>query len=635
VNPIQFRRVHLTPILLTLGLAGAATAIATEEGDRIREAMIEVPVEERVFNDHITILSSPWMGGRLPGTPGMEKARDYVIYWYEQAGLEPGMVDAETGERSWKQAFELGSKTEFRDQSLVIDGANGEVVFELGEDFEFTGLGGDGEVEGDMVFVGYSIEDGNDDYQSFEEDTDLTGKIAVMMRFEPMDEEGNSLWNERRWSRKSTFASKFGALEKRNPAGVILINPPGANDPRSGELMRGSSKVIDDVPVFMMTPEAGEMLAAACDPKGRSLLELRKLADQGTTVVEFEGSVAAAGAMERTPSYAENVLGVLPGRGDLKDEYIVIGGHLDHLGMGEFGSRRGSGNLHPGADDNASGAAALMMLGESLRAAYDGLPEDMPLRSIMFAAFDAEESGLNGSRYYVDNPPHEIDDVALMINFDMIGRVNEQGLSVTGVDTGEGMREWAQPFFDDCGMEIVLKEGMRGGGSDHASFYRKGIPILFAICADFHDDYHTPDDTPDQIYRTAGVKTVKLFHELALDAAKRPEKFAFGTSGSDSGSAQAPGPARPRALRVRLGIRSRQLADDAGLEVVNVTADSTADKGGIQAGDIIKKWDKNPMKSRAELVSRLAELSPGDEVQVLIERDGEERIVFLKMLAPE
>ena len=86
---------------------------------------------------------------------------------------------------------------------------------------------------------------------------------------------------------------------------------------------------------------------------------------------------------------------------------------------------------------------------------------------------------------------------------------------------------------------------------------------------------------------------------------------------------------------MRPGIRSRQLADDAGLEVVNVTADSTADKGGIQPGDIIKKWDKNPMKSRAELVSRLAELSPGDEVQVLVERDGEEKIVFLKMLAPQ
>ena len=102
-----------------------------------------------------------------------------------------------------------------------------------------------------------------------------------------------------------------------------------------------------------------------------------------------------------------------------------------------------------------------------------------------------------------------------------------------------------------------------------------------------------------------------------------------------SGSPPNPSLSRPRTLPVRPGIRSRQLADDAGLEVVNVTADSTADKGGIQPGDIIKKWDKNPMKSRAELVSRLAELSPGDEVQVLVERDGEEKIVFLKMLAPQ
>ena len=457
-----------------------------------------------------------------------------------------------------------------------------------------------------------------------------------MLRFEPMNEDGDSLWNETRWSRKSTFASKFNAVKKRNPAGVILINPPGANDPRSGALMKGTSRVIEDIPVFMITPDAGEKLAAACDPKGRSLLELRKAADAGTTIVPFGGSVAAGGVIEEIPSYAENVLGVLPGRGALKDEFVIIGGHLDHLGMGEFGSRRGSGNLHPGADDNASGAAALMMLGESLRKAYDEIPEDQPLRSIMFAAFDAEESGLNGSRFYADNPPHGIDDVALMINFDMIGRVNEQGLSVTGVDTGEGMRDWAQPFLDDSGLEVVLKEGMRGGGSDHASFYRKGIPILFAICADFHDDYHTPDDTPDKIYRTSGVKTVKLFHELALDAAKRPEKFAFASPNTEGGdSARAPGPARPRALRVRLGIRSRQLPDGAGLEVVNVMDNSTAEKGGLQEGDVIKKWDKNPLKTRAELVSRLAELKPDDEVQVIVERDGEQKVVFLKMLAPE
>lgn len=638
-QPTPCRLFHFASVLLSVGLTANAFSASTlpsiEDEDRIRAAMNEAPAEEIIFNDHITVLSSPWMGGRLPGTPGMEYARDYVIYWYKQAGLQPGMIDPDTGERSWKQPFRLGASTEFSGQELVIDGKNGEVVFELGEDFELTSLGTDGTMNGEMVFVGYSIDDGTDGYQSFEEDTDLTGKVAVMLRFEPMNEDGDSLWNETRWSRKSTFASKFNAVKKRNPAGVILINPPGANDPRSGALMKGTSRVIEDIPVFMITPDAGEKLAAACDPKGRSLLELRKAADAGTTIVPFGGSVAAGGVIEEIPSYAENVLGVLPGRGALKDEFVIIGGHLDHLGMGEFGSRRGSGNLHPGADDNASGAAALMMLGESLRKAYDEIPEDQPLRSIMFAAFDAEESGLNGSRFYADNPPHEIDDVALMINFDMIGRVNEQGLSVTGVDTGEGMRDWAQPFLDDSGLEVVLKEGMRGGGSDHASFYRKGIPILFAICADFHDDYHTPDDTADKIYRTSGVKTVKLFHELALDAAKRPEKFAFASPNEGGDSARAPGPARPRALRVRLGIRSRQLPDGAGLEVVNVMENSTAEKGGLQEGDVIKKWDKNPLKTRAELVSRLAELKPDDEVQVIVERDGEQKVVFLKMLAPE
>ena len=638
-QPTPCRLFHFASVLLSVGLTANAFSASTlpsiEDEDRIRAAMNEAPAEEIIFNDHITVLSSPWMGGRLPGTPGMEYARDYVIYWYKQAGLQPGMIDPDTGERSWKQPFRLGASTEFSGQELVIDGKNGEVVFELGEDFELTSLGTDGTMNGEMVFVGYSIDDGTDGYQSFEEDTDLTGKVAVMLRFEPMNEDGDSLWNETRWSRKSTFASKFNAVKKRNPAGVILINPPGANDPRSGALMKGTSRVIEDIPVFMITPDAGEKLAAACDPKGRSLLELRKAADAGTTIVPFGGSVAAGGVIEEIPSYAENVLGVLPGRGALKDEFVIIGGHLDHLGMGEFGSRRGSGNLHPGADDNASGAAALMMLGESLRKAYDEIPEDQPLRSIMFAAFDAEESGLNGSRFYADNPPHGIDDVALMINFDMIGRVNEQGLSVTGVDTGEGMRDWAQPFLDDSGLEVVLKEGMRGGGSDHASFYRKGIPILFAICADFHDDYHTPDDTADKIYRTSGVKTVKLFHELALDAAKRPEKFAFASPNEEGDSARAPGPARPRALRVRLGIRSRQLPDGAGLEVVNVMDNSTAEKGGLQEGDVIKKWDKNPLKTRAELVSRLAELKPDDEVQVIVERDGEQKVVFLKMLAPE
>ncbi|MBC02758.1 MAG: hypothetical protein CMJ34_05565 [Phycisphaerae bacterium] len=624
-------RCFIASTLVTLGSAATVTA-AAEDGDLIREAMNEAPIAERVFNEHITVLSSPWMEGRLPGTKGMEYARDYVIYWFDQAGLEPGWVDPATGERSWKQPFPLGSENIFTDQVASVSGAGEDLELELGEEFELTGLGGDGVVEGEMVFVGYSIDDGPDDYQSFPEDLDLEGRIAVMLRFEPMNEEGGSQWTERarRWSRKSTFASKFGAVADRNPAAVILINTPGADDDRVGTLMKNTSQVIDDVPVVMLTPEAGRRLIAATDTEGRSIDDLRRMADEGTTIVDLKGTARVGGRVEKKTQYAENVLGLLPGKGDLADEVVIIGGHLDHLGMGDFGSRRGSGNLHPGADDNASGAAALMMLGESLRKAYDELPEGASARSVLLAAFDAEESGLNGSRYYVDNPTFDLDDIQLMINFDMIGRVTNDRLSVSGVDSANGMSEWVQPMFDASGLEVVTNS-RGGGGSDHASFLRRGIPVLFAICADFHDDYHTPDDTPDKIYRTAGVKTVDLFHEIALGASTRSDKFEFANE--ETGASRRQGPARPRALKVRLGLRTRELPDGAGLRVMNVTEDSTADVAGIQVDDVIKKWAKIPLKSRADLVGRLAELDPGDEVQVVIERDGEEQVMFLKMKA--
>ena len=616
--------------LITLGSVTTIT-VASEDGDRIREAMNEAPLAERVFNEHITILSSPWMEGRLPGTKGMEYARDYVIHWFKEAGLEPGWVDPATGEASWKQPFPLGSENIFMDQVASIRDAGEDLDLVLGEDYELTGLGGDGIVEGEMVFVGYSIDDGPDGYQSFPEDLDLEGRIAVMLRFEPMNDEGGSRWSDRRWSRKSTFASKFGAIAKRNPAAVVLINTPGADDDRVGSLMKSSSQVIDDVPVLMLSPEAGRKLIAATDGEGRSIDDLRRMADEGTTIVELEGTARMGGRVEKKTQYAENVLGLLPGRGDLADEVVIIGGHLDHLGMGDFGSRRGSGNLHPGADDNASGAAALMMLGESLKKAYDELPEGTPARSILLAAFDAEESGLNGSRYYVDNPTFDLDDIQLMINFDMIGRVTNDRLSVSGTGSAAGMSEWVQPLFDDSGL-VVVTTPRGGGGSDHANFLRRGVPILFAICDEFHDDYHTPDDTPDKIYRTAGVKTVNLFHEIALAASTRPEKLEFASDNA-SGSNRRAGPARPRALKVRLGLRTRELPDGAGLRVMNVTEDSTAAEAGIEVDDIIKKWAKIALKSRADLVGRLAELSPGDEVQVVIERDGQEQVMFLKMKA--
>jgi hypothetical protein len=608
----------------------ATIAFAAEDVDSLREVLNAVPEDIRVFNEHVTVLASPWMQGRLPGTPGMEYAKDYCEYWFKAGGLEPATTDPDTGEPSYRQRFRLGSSSEFANQHLSLTTDDGTTTYTLGSDYEFTGLGGGGDITGELVFVGYSIDDGPEDYQSFNEDTDLTGKVAVMLRFEPMNDEGNSRWRERRWSNKATFAHKFGAIAKRDPAAIILVNPPGANDPRSDSLMKNASPVIDGIPVFMMEAETASDMLSSADSKGRDLMAFRTLADEGTAIVEFDATVHATGEVQETPQYAENVIGIVPGRGALKDEYIIIGGHLDHLGYGEFGSRRGSGQLHPGADDNASGSVAIIMLGESLKEAFDASDAE-DLRTIVLAAFTAEESGLNGSRHYVRNPLFPLEDTSLMVNFDMIGRIENERLSITGSNSAEGMEEWSQPFYDNSGLEIVKSENMRSGGSDHASFYREGVPILFGIIADFHDDYHTPDDTIDKLNRADAVKTIHLFHELAFDAAQRPEKFAFQNASSENNRREA---ARPRALRVRLGLRSKALQDDKGLEVVNVIEGSTAAEGGIQAGDILIKWDKNPLKSRADLVKQLRDLKPGDEVQAVVLRDGQEQVLFLTMKAP-
>ncbi|MGA1392934.1 MAG: M28 family peptidase [Phycisphaerales bacterium] len=598
-----------------------ASASRTPLSDAIKEATAAV----LEFNEHVTVLASPWMEGRLPGTRGMELAREYMEWQFIKAGLVPAIPIEGSDAKSFRQPFPLGSNDVVSNQRLEAMVEDAIMEFALGEDYEFTGMGTPGDVEAPMVFVGYSIEEGENGYTSFREDEDLSGKIALMLRFEPMDDEGGSQWSERGWSSNASFQRKFAAVSRRNPIAVILVNPPGANDPRANELIKRGTKTAD-FPVVMMTPEAADRLVRLVDAEERSLMDLRRLADAGEPALDFiENARVSLGAqIDSIPVTAENVVGLLPGRGGLENEYIVIGGHLDHLGFGDFGSRRGAGNLHPGADDNASGSAGVMMLGKSLKQAYDALPPETPLRSILFMGFDAEESGLNGARHYVRNPIAPISAHSLMMNFDMIGRIENRRLSVSGLGSGEGLKDWAQPFFEASGLEVVQNDG-GGGGSDHAAFNSAGVPNLFAIIADFHGDYHTPDDTPEKLNREDAVRAIELWHELALAAAQRPEKFVQ-PAGAATGDR-----ARGNRLTVRFGVRSRPVEGGEGLEVVSVTDGSSAADAGIVEGDVILLIDKESVGSREELVAKLREKNPGDVMSVTILRDAEEQLLYVTL----
>lgn len=607
----------------TLATAQDSTASSTASSTPLSDAIREASPDVQVYNEHLIILSSPWMEGRLPGTRGMELAREYVERQYKEMGLVPPVLDEETGSYGYRQPFSLGGSTEFVDQQMML----GDQELTRSTDFEMTGLGADAGITAPVSFVGYSIGNGPDDYTSYGDEDDLSGRIAVMFRFEPMNEEGNSQWREQGWSSRAGFSEKFNALTERNPAGVILVNPPGTNDSRANELMTRSTRLMNGVPVFMTTPATAERILQSGGDQ-RSIMEWRQLADSGEGgVVHIDGPmVTMQGRRENIPLMGENIVAVVPGRGELKDEYVVIGAHLDHLGMGEFGSRSSERALHPGADDNASGVAAVIMLGQSLNDAIQALDEDQPARSILLACFDGEESGLNGSRHYVNQPLFPIESHALMINFDMIGRIENKRLSISGSGTGTDMAEWAQALYDDSNLDIVVSEASMGG-SDHSSFLNRNIPILFGITPfPLHNDYHTPRDTPDKINREDAVETVYLFHELALGAATRPEKFEFASSNG--------GGARGRARnmpRVQLGIRSTTDEDEPGIRVVMVREGLSADQSGIEEGDRILVFNGVELNSRRDLIDELMTVEPNSTATIILIRDGKEMELDIKL----
>ncbi len=609
--------------------AAAAPVAEGEEatGTPILDALSSVSADVRVYNDHLTTLASPFMEGRVPGSRGMEIAKEYMEHYFVQHGLSAPFADG----TSYRQPFPLAGTAKLESQALSFEGIDLNVSAE--EDYTAMSVGGGASVSGPAVFVGYSIKKGEDDYTNYPEGMDLTGKVAVMFRFEPMDAEGKSLWASRGWSNRASFNSKIRAVRDAGAIGAVIVNTPGADDPRVDNLIgfnSGGRKVLDG-PVFMLTTEAGTRLLEAADPEGRSVDELRGIADEEGGAFDLNVRVNLSAEIDDQELTAENVGGLIEGKGELKDELVVIGAHLDHLGMGYFGSRSGAGELHPGADDNASGSAALIMLADKLQDDYAALPEDADARSILILAFSAEESGLNGSFYYAANPIRPIEDHALMINFDMIGRILNDRLSVSGGVTGEGMSEWLAPYFEESPLSIVEPEGV-SGASDHTAFMRKDVPILFAIIADFHGDYHTPGDTSDKINRVGAVHTVHLFQKIAFGAATRAERFAYKEPPRRNRRAVAAA-ATPE-LKVRVGLLpSFGEGQGLGVRVGTVTPETAAAEAGIEPGDMIVRWDGVKVEDLESWSAMLAEHEPGDEVKVGIKRDGEELTLDVKLRA--
>jgi hypothetical protein len=506
-------------------------------------------------------------------------------------------------------------------------GASGELRME--EQFNPLGISGEGAGEGTLAFVGYGIEDGPDGYSSFGATDDLSGKIVILMRFEPLDEEGRSRWSQRDegWSNAAGLRAKFDAVLEREPAGVVFISPPGVDDPRADTLPTARSTRFGeraDVPIVAATTESVARLVRLADHEGRSLMELRRLADAGEAgVIDLSaGRVRLDVSMTVDQIETDNVAGVLPGQGELADEWVVIGAHYDHLGMGQVGTSRAPQDvgkkIHFGADDNASGVAGVLQAAEELSDLYAALPPERDARSILFLFFSAEEMGLLGSRDFVEQARLDPEDMTVMLNLDMIGRLRDNTLTVNGVGTAAEFDDLLPGYWERFAFDVETTAGGLGP-SDHASFYRGGIPVL-AFFTGLHEDYHTPADTPDKINADGGARIASLVANLAYGVAVEPGRLSY----VETRSQRRENMPRTRS-RVRLGFMPGSYDEtERGVLVGEVLEDSPAEEAGLREGDRIVRWNGEELANIFSYMQALGGHEPGDRVSLAVERDGRE-----------
>ncbi len=328
-----------------------------------------------------------------------------------------------------------------------------------------------------------------------------------------------------------------------------------------------------------------------------------------------------------------NIIAVVPGKDKrLKHEYIVVGSHYDHLGMGGEGSgsrRPDTLGVHPGADDNASGDAVVLELARHFKKAR-------PARSIIFAFFGAEEQGLVGSKQFLEwmkhddrrriNLPKTKNGIVAMVNLDMVGRMRDKAMSVSGTGTSSSFKAMVEEVAEQTGLHVAcVPDGY--GPSDQASFVAQDIPVLF-LTTGGHMEYHTPADVPSTLNYDGMQQTLEFSRELIARLAAMPETPDYISVPSSQKMSHAK-------FKVTLGLMPDVMGASTipGLRADIVVAGKPAHNAGIRSGDIIQEINGKPLKDINEYMELLAELQPGTTIPVKVLR-GEETIVFQVHLTP-
>lgn len=558
----------------------------------------------------IKILAAPEMEGRASGTPGGAKAAAHITEEFRKLGLQP---IGDNG--SYLQSFEVTTGVRLgagNRLALVVPSARKE--YQAGVAFQPFSLSTEGEVSGEVVFAGYGItapELNYDDYAGL----DVRDRIVLVMTHEPQETLPQGPFRRPEAFHYTEIRYKVINAREHGAKGIILVIDPNHPQAERARLLglRGGGSSAAGIIAINALPEVVEAILA---PAGKRLNELQQTIDHSLrpcsfTIPEITAHVAVN--LIRDKGQTANVIGMLPGRDPkLRQEALVIGAHYDHLGRGGEASLAPDryGEIHPGADDNASGVAGVIALAGAFTRAGAA-------RSLVFAAFAAEEMGLLGSSYYVKQPPWPLEKTYAMINLDAVGRLKDKHLYVLGVDSAQEFRallqETAKPF------PLTLRFSGDGfGPSDHASFYIKGRSVL-SFFTGSHIDYHRPSDTPEKVNAEGLATLVRLVFRITATLAQADKPLTFVRT-----QGQRPHSGRGVGYGAYFGsIPEFSESPIPGMKLAGVRPESPAEKAGLKAGDIIIRFAGMNIRSVEDLVFVLRSRRAGDQVELVYLRDGQ------------
>ena len=547
----------------------------------------------------IEYLASPALEGRRTATLGERMAADFIERQLHAAGLETVK----------EEPFDFQSGVgRGANNALEVTVGGEKIRGEIDREFAPLPLSANGEVEGEVVFAGYGIAAEN--YDSFA-GLGVKNKIVMVLRYSPEsapDKERERLRHYAPLRMKAMLAREHGAK-----ALLVFAGPNSLPEDAFVPSGRDASFADSGILASQISRKLAEKILAAA---GKDLKQTQDSLDK----LETRSGFAVPGItvklrvdLKKQTATGHNIFAVVPaGARDRTGEIVVVSAHYDHLGHGDENSLAPKpGQIHPGADDNASGTAGVLEL-----ARYFNQRRSTLRRDLIFACFSGEELGLLGSAAFVRNPPVKLSRVVAEVNMDMIGRLREQRLVIQGTGSAALWPQLIERYAVSMPLRVTMSDDPYLP-TDSTSFYQKGIPTLNFFTGS-HADYHRPSDTADKINVTGEAGVLELERRIVEDLATRREPPHWIKAAG--GAAEGPG---REGLRAYLGtIPDYTQSSQPGVKLNGVRPGSPAEKAGLKAGDVIVNLASKRIANIYDYTYALEGAKIGTALEVVVMRDG-------------